>query len=73
MQSIALKDALLRRPQVEALTGLSRSALYLLIKTGQFPGPVRLGQRSVAWRESAVQLWISSRPSTTPPSDRVSG
>ncbi|MFZ5756932.1 MAG: helix-turn-helix transcriptional regulator [Pseudomonadota bacterium] len=71
MQSIALKDALLRLPQVEALTGLSRSSIYRFAQTDRaakqenpFPSPVRLGLRAVAWRESEVMAWIASREST---------
>lgn len=59
------KDTLLRRPQVEALTGLSRSTLYLFIQKSNFPAPVRLGARSVAWRESEVLQWIADRQPTT--------
>lgn len=59
------QDALLRRPQVESLTGLSRSTLYLFIQKRNFPAPVRLGLRSVAWRESEVLQWIASRQPTT--------
>lgn len=53
--------ALLRRHQVEGLTGLSRSTIYRLANQGEFPRPVRLGQRSVAWRESEVRAWIDAR------------
>ncbi|SDE47643.1 helix-turn-helix transcriptional regulator [Limimaricola pyoseonensis] len=52
----------LRRNDVEHLTGLSRSSLYAMMQKGQFPRPVRLGERAVAWPESAVQDWLASRP-----------
>jgi prophage regulatory protein len=52
---------LLRRPEVEARTGLSRSTLYEWMKRGEFPQPVRLGTRIVAWRESDVTEWLESR------------
>lgn len=49
----------LRRPEVEALTGLSRSTLYNWMKRGEFPQPVKLGTRLVAWRESDISVkWI---------------
>lgn len=57
-------EALLRRPQVQAITGLSRSTLYDFISKGIFPCPVRLGLRSVAWKQSEVTAWINSRQST---------
>jgi prophage regulatory protein len=52
---------LLRRAEVERLTGLSRSTLYSWMKEGRFPQPVRLGARIVAWRESDVTEWLESR------------
>ncbi|MDQ2088644.1 helix-turn-helix transcriptional regulator [Marimonas arenosa] len=56
-----MADTLLRRPEVEARTGLSRSTLYVWMKRGEFPQPVRLGARLVAWRESDVTAWLESR------------
>ena len=55
------QPTLLRRPQVQQRTGLSRSSLYRFIKDGHFPAPVPLGARSVAWLESDVSDWIASR------------
>lgn len=52
---------LLRRPTVEALTGLSRSGIYDRIRRGEFPAPVSLGASAVAWVESEVNAWIQAR------------
>jgi len=52
------KVRILRRPQVEERTGLSRSTLYLRMKSGKFPRPVNLGGRAVGWLESKVESWI---------------
>ena len=46
---------------VVAITGLSRSTIYLQIQKGQFPKPVKLSQRSSAWVESEVEEWITTR------------
>jgi prophage regulatory protein len=46
---------------VEARTALSRSTLYEWIKRGDFPRPLKLGARIVAWRESDVNEWLESR------------
>lgn len=54
-------SAVLRRNQVEELTGLARSTLYDYIKQGQFPPPIRLGRRAVGWRYEEVETWIKSR------------
>ena len=52
---------LLRRPEVEACTGLSRSTIYEWMKRGEFPQPVKMGARLVAWRESDVIAWLDTR------------
>lgn len=53
---------LIRRPEVERLTGLKRSVIYDLIQRGRFPKPVHLTDRAVAWPESEVLDWIGNRP-----------
>ena len=52
---------LLRLPEVKAMTGLSKSSLYALIREGTFPAPVRLGPRAVAWVKSEVRQWAVER------------
>ena len=59
-QKIQHEPAILRRPQVEQRTGLSRSTLYQYIKDGDFPKPVRLGLRAVGWLESDISEWIAA-------------
>lgn len=51
----------LRRPAVEAATGLSRSTIYAMMDSGDFPRPIRIGRRAVAWSESAISSWLASR------------
>ncbi|MCY4648777.1 MAG: AlpA family phage regulatory protein [bacterium] len=52
-------------PAVVAATGLSRTTLWRLRQTGEFPAPVRLGgdgSRAVGWLRSDIEAWIRSRP-----------
>ena len=51
----------LRLPEVKAVTGLSKTSLYELIRQQSFPAPVRLGQRAVAWVRSEVNQWAADR------------
>ena len=60
-KEMTMPETLLRRPEVEARTGLSRSTLYDWMKRGEFPQPVKLGTRLVAWKESDVTAWLESR------------
>ncbi|VVD97250.1 transcriptional regulator [Pandoraea terrae] len=62
---ISSRHSLLRLPDVIAQVGLSRSSLYRLLATGDFPAPVKIGIRSVAWRAFEVDEWVASRPSRT--------
>ena len=55
-------NALLRLPDVQKLTGLSRSSVYRLEAAGQFPKRVRLSERATAWRENELLDWVASRP-----------
>lgn len=51
----------LRLPEVKAVTGLSKTSLYTLIRDRNFPAPVRLGPRAVAWVRSEVKQWAANR------------
>lgn len=51
MRLIKLKD-------VMHITGLARSTVYKYIADGNFPKPVSLGERNVAWLYSEVEDWI---------------
>lgn len=55
-------NSLLRLPDVQKLTGLSRSSVYRLEANGDFPKRVRLSERATAWREQELIDWIESRP-----------
>ena len=52
----------LRLPQVQKITGLSRSSIYLMMASKQFPKQISLsGNRSVAWIEQEIETWMNSR------------
>ena len=57
------------KPQVEfyristlvKMLGISRSHIWNLVKSNQFPKPVKLSENCTAWRASEVSGWIQSR------------
>jgi prophage regulatory protein len=51
---------LLRTAAVEKMTSLSRTEIYNRVKRGEFPKPIKLGRRSNAWPESAIEDWIKN-------------
>lgn len=67
-----LKTALtiLRRKQVEARTGLSRSTIYAKLRRNPkrpsdfdptFPRPIIVGAKAVGWIESEVDAWLTAQ------------
>ncbi|EQM95308.1 helix-turn-helix transcriptional regulator [Oxalobacter paraformigenes] len=58
---------ILRLTQVKALTGLSKTSLYQLIKQGKFKKPIRLGARSVGWLQTDVEEFITERVKASRP------
>ncbi|MGH6864889.1 MAG: helix-turn-helix transcriptional regulator [Methyloceanibacter sp.] len=50
----------LRRREVVSITGLPTSTLYEKIARGEFPRPVQISARRVAWLESEVAAWQKS-------------
>ncbi len=52
---------ILRRKQVQARVGISRSGIYELMKAGKFPRSIKISARSVGWLESDIESFIESR------------
>ena len=52
---------LINEKQVLALIGLSRSTLWRLEQSGQFPSRLQVSTRAVHWNLAEVLVWIESR------------
>ncbi|MCK2097568.1 helix-turn-helix transcriptional regulator [Thauera aromatica] len=61
---------ILRRNQVEARTGLSRSSIYAKMRPNPkrpgdfdptFPKPIAVGARAVGWIEHEIDAWLSAQ------------
>lgn len=63
-QVMAAQPILLRLPMVMRITGLARSTIYKLISLNQFPVPIKLSKRAVAWLRSEIESWVSTRART---------
>ena len=57
-----LMEKLLRRREVEEITGFKKSCIYKMMQEGRFPRPKRIGPASVRWPASVVQAWIEQAP-----------
>ena len=62
-QQVQARARILRRPEVELRTGLSRSAIYALMAKQQFPAAIPLTDKAVGWLESSIEGWITDRVS----------
>lgn len=55
---------LLTLPATLEKTALKRSTLYVMVAGGEFPKPVKIGPRRIAFVESEVNDWVASRIAT---------
>ena len=56
-----MEQMILRLPKVKAITGLSRSTIYLRMSEGKFPKHISLGSRAVGWLKTEVSEWMEER------------
>lgn len=52
-------NAILRRPEVQTRTGLSRSSIYAGMAKGTFPQALKISARAVGWREADIVAWLA--------------
>jgi prophage regulatory protein len=55
------RKILLRFPRVEEVVGLSRSEVDRRVAIGEFPAPIKLGLRAVAWDADLIQAYIRKK------------
>ena len=51
-------DRIIRSKEVQELTGLSRTTIWRMERSGKFPARVALTSSNVGWRLTEVQEWI---------------
>lgn len=56
--------AVIRLPEVLALTRVSRSYIYAKISRGEFPRQIKLGKRASGWRAADVADGAGFEPTT---------
>ena len=56
-----LAYVIIRLNQVIKKTGLSRSTIYNLIKSGDFPQQIQLSPRTMGFVEAEIDSWIAAR------------
>ena len=61
LEQPAMPNRLLRRREVLALVGIGQSTMCDWMARGEFPRPVELGSKLVAWRDSDIADWLAAR------------
>lgn len=67
-----LEDRILPWSQVKVISGLSRTTVWRLQKTGDFPASVQVSRNRVGWWQSELLEWKRSRRPRRLPPPRVS-
>ena len=52
---------MIKLKEVQKMTSLSRSTIYVYIDKGIFPAQVKVGARTVCWIEQEVTDWLKGR------------
>ncbi len=56
-----MKTGILSQAQLLQRVPVSRATLYRMIRSGQFPLPVKLSSRQNSWAEPVVQAWLDEK------------
>ncbi|MDD2800206.1 MAG: AlpA family phage regulatory protein [Methylococcales bacterium] len=48
----------IKLPQVLEIIPVSRSTLLKMVKSGEYPAPIKLSERSVAWKVSDIRALV---------------
>jgi|TARA_Y100000114_G_scaffold82085_1_gene75777 prophage regulatory protein len=56
-----LHHQLLRRTQVQELTGLSKTSIYKRMNEGNFPQSIALSPKTIRWVRGEVIKWIEEQ------------
>lgn len=60
-------NTIISMDRVIAKTTLGRGSIYAYVKAGNFPPPIKVGTRQIAWIESEVDAWIEKRIAASRP------
>jgi len=52
-------EEFMRIKSVMEKTGLAKSTVWLWVKEGKLPAPIKLSSRITVWKQSEINNWIS--------------
>ena len=56
-----MSEEIWRKPKVLDTIGMKSTWLHDAVKKGEFPSPIKLGERAVGWRSSDIAAWLNTR------------
>ena len=56
-----LQKKIYRVKDLVEILGISRTTIYRMRKTGEFPRPISLGDRAKGWLWEDIEEWVKSR------------
>ncbi len=54
-----MSEKLIRLPEVMAKVGIKRSTVWLFVKQGKLPKPIKLSAKVTVWRETEIDALVS--------------
>ena len=60
---------IIKKPDVQRITGLSGSSIYRLVSDGTFPKPIKISARSSGWILTEVEAYLEARIKASRPSE----
>lgn len=64
MPDIVQIDPIVRPKGIETETGYSKQRIFEMVKAGEFPPPIKLGNGpngAIGWRRSTIHSWLAER------------
>lgn len=58
---IKVEKKLYRSRELKQLLGLPLSTIYDWMKRGEFPKPIKIGKRAVAWKKEDIDRWLKEK------------
>lgn len=56
-----MSEKFLRIDDVMSLTGLAKSTIWLWVKEGKLPQPIKLSPRVTVWKLTEIEEWLTDK------------
>ena len=60
-------ESFLRLSEIKRRVGLNRTTIYSMAARGEFPKPIKVGERASGWLASEIDAWMRQRIAASRP------